>query len=145
MEQVISACGAQPVKWNGAVGCCGAALSMSRTTSVVRLGRQIIDDARKAGADAIVVACPMCHSNLDFRQPPGSDQMPVIYLTELVGLALGIAPAKLGMERHFVDTAPLVAELAQRARREADKNAAAAAQKAAAAAEKAAASAGTVA
>jgi heterodisulfide reductase subunit B len=145
MEQVISACGAQPVKWNMAVECCGGGLSMSRTTSVVRLGRRIIEDARKAGADAIIVGCPMCHSNLDFRQTAGSDAIPVLYLTELVGLAVGIAPEQLGMGRHFVDTRPLLDEIAERARREAEKTAAEAAKKAAATAQKAAADVGTVA
>jgi heterodisulfide reductase subunit B len=118
---------------------------MSRTTSVVRLGRRIIEDARKAGADAIIVGCPMCHSNLDFRQTAGSNAVPVLYLTELVGLALGIAPEQLGMERHFVDTRPLLDEIAARARREAERAAAEAAEKAAAAAKKAAANVGTVA
>jgi heterodisulfide reductase subunit B2 len=145
MEQVISACGAQPVKWNMAVECCGAGLSMARTTSVVRLGRRIIEDARKAGADAIIVGCPMCHSNLDFRQTASSDPMPVLYLTELVGLALGIAPEKLGMGRHFVDTRPLLAKLAEKARGQAESAATEAAQKAAVVAEKLAASVGTVA
>jgi heterodisulfide reductase subunit B2 len=144
MEQVISACGAQPVKWNMAVECCGGGLSMSRTSSVVRLGRRIIEDARKAGADAIVVGCPMCHSNLDFRQTASNDPMPVLYLTELVGFALGISPEDLGMGRHFVDTEPLVRELGKRAKSAAEVAAAEAAKKAAAAAQKEAASVGTV-
>ncbi len=140
MEQVISACGAQPVKWNMAVECCGGSLSLSRTSSVVRLGRRIVDDARKAGADALIVACPMCHSNLDFRQvaqDPGVG-MPVIYITQLIGLALGIEPEKLGLERHFVDTRPLLTTLAERAKHTAEKAAEETAIKAAAAAQKAA-------
>ncbi|PKQ15698.1 MAG: heterodisulfide reductase subunit B [Actinobacteria bacterium HGW-Actinobacteria-7] len=119
MEQVATACGAQPVTWNMAVECCGGSLSMSRTSSVVRLGRAIIDDARRAGADALLVACPMCHANLDFRQvarTEDGDALPVLYLTQLVGLALGIDPETLGMHRHFVDTSPLMAELAERAK-----------------------------
>jgi heterodisulfide reductase subunit B len=118
MEQVVSASGAQPVKWNMAVECCGGSFSMSRTTSVVRLSRAIIEDARKAGADAIVTACPMCHANLDFRQAAWAadhEVVPVLYLTQLVGLALGIPPSRLGMNRHFIDTAPLLAELERRA------------------------------
>ena len=68
MEEVVEATGATAVAWNMRLDCCGGGFSLSRTGSVVRLGRAILDDARAAGADAIVVACPMCHSNLDFRQ-----------------------------------------------------------------------------
>jgi heterodisulfide reductase subunit B2 len=113
MEDVVRAAGATTVAWDLRLECCGAGMSLSRTTSVVRLGRAIIDDARRAGAAAIAVACPMCHSNLDFRQAAmtrrGEAPLPVLYLTELVGLALGVAPADLGLGRHFVDTAALVA------------------------------------
>jgi len=113
MEDVVRATGATPVDWSMRLECCGAGMSLARTASVVRLGRAIIDDARRAGADAIVVACPMCHSNLDFRQAAmtrrGDAGIPVVYLTELVGLALGVAAADLGLGRHFVDTAALVA------------------------------------
>jgi heterodisulfide reductase subunit B len=101
-------------------------MSMSRISSVVRLGRAILDDARRAGADAILVACPMCHANLDFRQVSRADEdepMPVIYLTQLVGLALGIDVETLGLQRHFVDTRPLLAVLESRAA-EAEKAAA---------------------
>lgn len=113
MEEVARASGATPVAWNMRLECCGGAFSISRTGSVVRLGRAIIEDARAAGADAIVVACPMCHSNLDFRQAAmtrrGEAPMPVLFISELVGLALGLDPDRLGLGRHFVDAKPLVA------------------------------------
>jgi len=139
MDDVISACAANPVSWNMAVECCGGAFSVSRTNSVLRLSRAIIDDARRCGADAILAACPLCHANLDFRQSAmslrGEPPMPVLYITQLVGLALGLPLASLGFERHFVDTQPLFAHLA----READRAAAAAAEREAAKAAKAAA------
>ncbi len=145
MDDLISACGAKPVHWNMAVECCGGAFSVSRTDSVLRLSRAIIEDARRCGADAILAACPMCHGNLDFRQGAmslrGQPPMPILYITQLVGLALGLPPEKLGFARHFVDTQPLFAHLAS----EADKAAAEAAQRDAAKAAKAAAKAGAVA
>jgi heterodisulfide reductase subunit B len=110
---VVRATGAIPVAWSKRLECCGGSFSLSRTASVVRLGRGIVDDARRAGAQAIVLACPMCHSNLDFRQNAmvrrGEAPMPVLFLTEIVGMALGLAPAALGLDRHFVDAAPLAA------------------------------------
>lgn len=110
MEAVVEAAGAKAVEWNRRIDCCGGGFSLSRTSSVVRLSRSIIEDARLGGADLIAVACPMCHSNLDFRQKAiakrtssGAD-MPILFLSQLVGLALGEDPAALGLDRHFVDT-----------------------------------------
>ena len=116
MEDVVKATGAEPVSWNMRLECCGGGFSISRTASVVRLGREILADARRAGADMVVVACPMCHSNLDFRQEAmharGAAEMPVLFITELVGLALGIDAKALGLERHFVGTGALVRRVA---------------------------------
>jgi heterodisulfide reductase subunit B len=118
MEQVLAACGATPVEWRMKLECCGAGLSLARTSSVVRLGRAILGDAAKAGAQAVAVGCPMCHSNLDFRQRAIAArseqpvQMPILFLPQLVGLALGLEPAALGLGRHFVSTRPVVELLA---------------------------------
>jgi len=116
MEEICRATGAAPVSWNLRLECCGGAFSLSRTASVVRLGRAILEDARRAGAEALVVACPMCHSNLDFRQgamtSDGESPMPVLYLTELLGLSMGLPAKSLGMERHFVSTGPIQARAA---------------------------------
>jgi heterodisulfide reductase subunit B2 len=111
MENLAKLCGATPVRWNMAVECCGGSLSICRTGSVIRLGRAILEDARQAGAQAIVVACPMCHSNLDFRQAAmrlDGDALPILFVTELVGLAIGLESNALGLQRHFVDTAALL-------------------------------------
>lgn len=119
MDEVITAAGAEPVAWNYKVECCGGAFSVSRTTSVVRLGRAIVNDARAHGAEAIVVACPLCHSNLDLRQKAmlarGEKPLPILFITEVVGLALGLPAAALGVERHFVDAQPFLRRGAQQA------------------------------
>jgi heterodisulfide reductase subunit B len=119
MDAIIAACGADPVDWNMKVECCGGAFSVSRTRSVVRLGRAIIEDARRHGAEAIVVACPLCHSNLDLRQKAmrerGEEAMPVLFVTQVAGLALGLPAAELGLDRHFVDTEPFIRRLAEQA------------------------------
>jgi len=114
LESVVSATGATAVKWTMALECCGGGFSLSRTASVVRLGRLILQAARDAGAQIMVVACPMCHSNLDFRQramlergDPGQS-MPILFLSELVGLSLGLDPGRLGLTRHFVSAQPLL-------------------------------------
>jgi heterodisulfide reductase subunit B len=113
LEKIATATGAVPVKWDMALECCGGGFSLSRTASVVRLSRSILQSAKNAGAQALVVACPMCNSNLDFRQAAMrlEDPLPVIFVTELLGLALGLQPDALGLQRHFVGTSPLLAGL----------------------------------
>ena len=117
MESVVTALGGTPVAWNRRLDCCGAGMSLSRKGSVIRLGTEILEDARKAGAEAVVVGCPMCHSNLDFRQKAMSRRraepfaLPIVFLSELVGLALGIDDRALGLQRHFVPTSGLVSRI----------------------------------
>ncbi len=112
MEEVVQATGATAIEWNLRLECCGAAFSVCRTPTVIRLGRKILRDARSNGADAVIVACPMCPSNLDFRQDdmlgPGAPDLPVIFLAELIGLALDARPRDLGFRRHFIDARPFL-------------------------------------
>jgi len=109
MEAAIRATGAEVVEWNFAVECCGGGFSLSETDAVVDLSHEILADAKAAGAHVIVAGCPMCHSNLDMRQRTmnarglGPLAMPVLYLSELVGLAAGLDPKVLGLDRHFID------------------------------------------
>ena len=108
MDDILRRIGAHPVAWSFKTECCGAGLSVARTDLVARLCRPIVEDAVRRGAEAIVVACPMCHSNLDMRRPEiereaGRDlDIPVLYVTEAVGLALGLEPKRLGLHRHLV-------------------------------------------
>jgi heterodisulfide reductase subunit B len=109
MAAAIQAAGCQAVPWNFATECCGGGFSMSMTPAVLDLCEAILADAEAAGAQAIVCGCPMCHSNLDMRQRNinaagmGPCKMPILYVSELLGLAAGIDPKKLGLNRHFVD------------------------------------------
>jgi heterodisulfide reductase subunit B len=117
MEQIVKATGAQIVDWNFKVECCGAAHSVPRTDIVLDLSKKIIDDAVEQGANVIVVACPMCHTNLDMRQKAMTKLYnnhkitPILYLSELVGLSLGFEPKELGINLHFIDfNIPLMEE-----------------------------------
>ena len=109
MEDVISATGAKTIEWNFKTECCGAAHSISRKEIVVDLSKKILDDAKAHGANIVVVACPMCHNNLDMRQRamkktyPGHEEIPALYLTELIGLSLGLDNKQLGIDLHYVD------------------------------------------
>lgn len=115
MERIVQACSGTPVPWTMATECCGGGFSMARTDSVLRLGRGILEAARAAHAAAVVTACPMCHSNLDFRQEAmsksGSPPMPILYISQVVGIAFGLDDEALGLRRHFVDPRPFAEEL----------------------------------
>lgn len=109
MEKIVEATGAKTVDWNFKVECCGAAHSVARRNIVLDLSRKIIEDARSHGANVIITACPMCHTNLDMRQRamkkefPGHEEFPVLYISELIGLALGMNEKELGIDLHYVN------------------------------------------
>jgi heterodisulfide reductase subunit B2 len=104
MDDLLAAAGATSVPWPYKTECCGASLSLTDSTITSRLGNKLLKMAREAGADCLSVACPLCQSNLDLRQPDalaagGSmEPIPVLYITQLLGLALGLTPEALGLE-----------------------------------------------
>ncbi len=112
MDKLVAAVGGKPVDWNFKTECCGASFTLSRTQVVGRLGAKILRDAALRKAEAIVVACPMCQTNLDLRrgeinrrleqQHEQKIDLPVLFITQVIGLALGIPEKKLGLRRHFV-------------------------------------------
>ena len=108
MDVLMLKAGATPIDWAFKTECCGAGLSVSRTSSVGRLSGKIIGDAKDRGAEAVIVACPMCHSNLDMRRDAINSflgekiDIPVLYITQAIGLALGLDRRALGLQRHFV-------------------------------------------
>ena len=109
MDRVMSKIGATPVYYPFKTECCGAGFSISRTDIVSQLSGKIIEDAESRGAEAIIVACPMCHSNLDMRRNDINKywkkefNIPVIFITQAICLAIGLSPEKAGIKRHFVD------------------------------------------
>lgn len=108
MDDLLKTLGATPVDWAYKVECCGAGLSVSRPETIGRLSGRIVEDATKRGAEAIVVACPMCHTNLDLRRDEITSflgtkyDVPVLYITQVLGKAFGISDKELGMHRHHV-------------------------------------------
>jgi len=115
MDRLMSLLGAETIPWSYKTDCCGGSLVITRTDIVRRLTRKLFDKALQAGAEAIVVACPLCQSNLDSRQEEISLEagekydLPVLYFTELIGLAMGHRDAGKWFKRHFVSPAKLLA------------------------------------
>lgn len=117
MENVFRAIGATPIYYRGRTQCCGWPLSSYATNQAFKMAGMHIQDAIAAGADCMVTPCPLCHLNLDSRQPEVEKVierklgLPVLHLPQLVALALGIEPKKLGLEKHIVSTRSVLEKL----------------------------------
>lgn len=117
MENVFLALDATPIYYQGRTQCCGWPLASYATEQSFMMAGSRIQEAIVAGADCLITPCPLCHLNLDSRQPEVEKIMgaklglPVLHLPQLVGLALGIAPKKLGLEKHVVSTQPVLQQL----------------------------------
>ncbi|WP_042367486.1 CoB--CoM heterodisulfide reductase iron-sulfur subunit B family protein [Bacteroides neonati] len=108
MDALMSLIGAEPIDWAYKTECCGAGLSVSRPDLVAKLSGHVLKDADDRGAQAVIVACPMCHSNLDMRRSDINNYLtkpihtPVLYITQAIGLSIGLRPNELGLQRHFI-------------------------------------------
>jgi len=116
MDDLLSAVGAEPVEWPFKTECCGASLSMTHRGVVGRLGHKLLSMARRAGAVCLAVACPLCQINLDLRQAEAGKscgdipETPVLYVTQLLGIALGLSYEELGLKALIVGADSLLAE-----------------------------------
>jgi succinate dehydrogenase / fumarate reductase, cytochrome b subunit len=119
MENVFRAIGANAVEYPGRTQCCGWPISSYATDQSFKMAGGHLQAAIAAGADCIVTPCPLCHMQLDSRQPEiervtGQKLgIPVLHLPQLVALALGVGPFDLGLDRHIVSTRSVLAKLAQ--------------------------------
>lgn len=117
MENVFRAVGATPVYYRGRTQCCGWPLSSYATTESFQMAGNHLQEALDNGADCIVTPCPLCHLNLDSRQPEVEKVigqklgLPILHLPQLIALALGVSPKELGLERHIVSTKPVLEKL----------------------------------
>ncbi|MEA5573532.1 CoB--CoM heterodisulfide reductase iron-sulfur subunit B family protein [Calothrix sp. UHCC 0171] len=117
MDRLAETCGAEVVDFRSKTKCCGGPILVPKEDVAFELTKRLLDEAKSLGADCIVLACPLCSTNLELRQPDIekkyeiSYNLPVIYITELIGLALGIKPGKLGMDKHIVSTKGILRKL----------------------------------
>jgi succinate dehydrogenase / fumarate reductase, cytochrome b subunit len=108
LHLLIEALGGTVVDYAGAYKCCGfPIITMNKQASLKQAGTHL-GDASDAEADCLVTPCPLCHLNLDLQQPLAEQvvgrplNMPVLHLPQLVGLAFGLDPKELGLNRHVV-------------------------------------------
>ena len=116
MEMVVEVLGATSVDYDKRLSCCGFHATFPAEKEVFNLVENECVTAREAQADVIVTPCPLCQMQMDMYQPDIQKTasqditMPILHLPQLVGLALGISPKELGINRHIVDVIPKLKE-----------------------------------
>ena len=114
LDNLIKATGAECLPFTQKTRCCGGNLLMSKQDYAFILTKKLFDEAKSAGANCIVVACPMCHMLLDGQQAMVGKahnaviDMPVLYFTQLIGLAMGLSEKELELDKNMVTTTKLI-------------------------------------
>ncbi len=115
MDRVLEAIGAEVLSWPYKTDCCGGSLALTHTDMVLKLSGKLLDMAMAVEADAIVAMCPMCQANLDTRQADmtrvfGKNyEVPILYLTELIGLAFDNPKARTWFGKHMISPENMLA------------------------------------
>jgi heterodisulfide reductase subunit B len=108
MDRIVKALGGEVIDWSYKTECCGASLFVTVPAASAKLCGKILKDAEARDADCIVAACPMCQSNLDLKQDEIraefgiSRAIPILFITQLMGLSYGIDERRLQLERNIV-------------------------------------------
>ncbi len=117
LERIIQACGGEAIDYPAKIKCCGFPIIQAREDTALAELIQPIEQAKEAGADAMVTPCPLCHLSLDawqskLKKQTGKDfQMPILHLSQLVGVAAGLTDAELKFKRHVVSVQPVIEKL----------------------------------
>ncbi len=109
-EDLISAFGAEPIDYPERLRCCGGSLILTSREAALNMVYILLKNAIDRGANVIATACPLCQINLECYQQQVNNEygtkfsVPVMYFTQLLGLALGIPPKRLGIGKELVST-----------------------------------------
>lgn len=112
MEELVAALGAEAVEFHNKTTCCGSYQVLHDNAVVMHRVQDILNSAM--AADLIITSCPLCQFNLDrvqekiLEQNAGFNKIPVLYFTQLIGVAMGLSGECLGLEQHYVDPRPLL-------------------------------------
>jgi heterodisulfide reductase subunit B2 len=110
LRDLLQALGATVVEGTLQTQCCGAYQVVDRDELVAERVVATTTQARAGGAEAMVLSCPLCHFNFDHMQTSSEPPLPVFYYTQLMGLAFGLEPEKLGLEAHRIALLPLLTQ-----------------------------------
>jgi heterodisulfide reductase subunit B2 len=109
MDDLLAAAGAENVDFPLKTACCGGAHTLSDSDTSTKLVLNILRAAQAAGAEVIATECPTCHSGLEMHQVRAEKvlgqktKVKMLYFTQLLGIALGVAPRKLGVHENVSD------------------------------------------
>lgn len=110
LRAIVEAAGAIPVVYEEEVLCCGSGVGNTDEASAMQILANKLSGAKKAGAEALVVNCPACFQQFDSNQKKAGEvagdtfDLPVLYVTELLALAMGISADDMGLKFHRVRT-----------------------------------------
>lgn len=122
IDRLLEAAGAEVLPFPLKAECCGASFGIPRSDVVARLSGRILSLASSLGADAVVVACPLCQMNLDLRQGQVNSalhsniKLPVFYFTQLLGVALGADPKQMAFDKLVVNPKPVLDKIGRDAK-----------------------------
>jgi len=114
LEQLITVLGGEVVHFEGETMCCGFPILFVQRETAFEMAANYLNNAKQNGADFMVTPCPLCHISLDTYQKKASKQvkvdlnLPIMHLSQLVGLALGAEPEKLGLLKHMISMAKVL-------------------------------------
>lgn len=117
MDRLCTICGADVVDFRAKTACCGGPIAVSNQDVAFDLSKALLDEATSLNVDCLVLACPLCDTNLELHQSDierrykVSYRLPILYITEIIGLALGLSPRQLGLHRHIVSPRPVLDRL----------------------------------
>lgn len=113
-EGLLSAIGAEPVEYSVKTRCCGGSLIITNREAALDMVYKLLQEAESRNADMIATICPMCNVNLELYQKQVNREfgtnfsIPVMYFTQIMGVALGIAPGRLGIGKELISAAPML-------------------------------------
>jgi len=114
LDELVESLGASKVDYYGKTRCCGGSLGLTDEKIMFKMSRDILVNAKNAGADCLITACTLCHVNLDAKQKDAESyfdikiDLPVLHFTQLMGLAFGVDPNKLGLQKNCVSPKKII-------------------------------------
>ena len=116
LDTIVEAVGADAVPYPSKSKCCGGSAVIAEEGLCIELMYKLLDDAAKNGAECIVTPCPLCQMNLDAYQAKVNSKyntnfnLPVLFVTQLIGVALGLKQDKLGLKKNIVNPNKVLAK-----------------------------------
>jgi succinate dehydrogenase / fumarate reductase cytochrome b subunit len=118
LEDVIEALGCTLISYEGQDKCCGFPILTINKKNSLTMAANHLSEAQSEGADCLVTPCPLCHLNLDAQQPDAVKyahvdglEVPILHLPQLIGLALGMDPKALRVDRHVISARKVLSAL----------------------------------